>query len=86
MLSFTGRAHASSGALCLLCSGAYLVSILLADPFVRTMDDRLCCLVQVHLFLILLLGFSLQQVEFERGSLEDVLGRYNNRLVLLSLV
>ncbi len=47
------------------------------------MDDRLSCLVQCHLFLILLVGHTLQQSLLVRNSAEDILARY---LRLLSCV
>ncbi len=40
----------------------------------RATDDRLCLLVQIHLFLVLLMAFVLRHVGFVAGSAEDVLG------------
>jgi hypothetical protein len=70
-----------------LDSIAYLVSLLLAEPFVRAMDDRLCCVVQIHLFLILLIGYTLQQSTFQRNATEDVLGRsvYSSLWLVITL-
>jgi hypothetical protein len=69
-----------------MCSVAYLVALLVAEPFVRRMDDRMCCVVYIHLFLILLVGHVLQQAPFIIGSSEDILGSVFLFLVLSILL
>lgn len=70
----------------MLVCGVFLMVVLLALPFVRRIDDRLCQLVQVHLFLILLMGAVLETVEFEVGSKEDIFGSVVLILVLCVLI
>jgi hypothetical protein len=43
---------------------------------VRRIDDRMALTVQVHVFLILLIGLVLRQSDFVLGSTEDVFARF----------
>jgi len=51
----------------------YTYVILFAKPYVRAYDDRLHLYANCHLFLIMLMALTLQNVAFEVGSTTDVL-------------
>ncbi len=64
----------------------YLWIILLVGPYIRRIDDRLAQFIQVQLCCILLMGSTLQHVEFERYSKEDALGSAVLLVILFALV
>ncbi len=66
--------------------GLYLMIVLLAGPFIRQIDDRMCLVVQTHLFLILLMGFVLGNITYSVGSTEDVLASIIMLIVLFALL
>jgi hypothetical protein len=80
---FAPSAQCSVG---MVVCGIFLMVVLLASPFIRRIDDRLCQLVQIHLFLILLMGAVLETVSFEAGSKEDIFGSVVLILVLCVLI
>lgn len=58
----------------MIVTGLYLLTVLLAAPYLRSRDDRLSQLVQTEILLLLLLGqVTATQGAPEAGSLADVL-------------
>ncbi len=77
------------GAQCLVglaIIGVYMGVIWILGPYVRRIDDRLSLFIQAQLYLILLMGATLQRVEFIPESKEDVLGSTILLIVLFALV
>jgi hypothetical protein len=64
----------------------YLWIILLLHPYIRRIDDRLASFIQVQLYCILLMGSTLQNVQFVRNSKEDTLGSVVLLFVLFALI
>jgi hypothetical protein len=80
---FPSNAQCAVGmGLCILT----LIGLLLAAPYVRRIDDRMALIVQVHLFLILLVGLVLQQTDYVLGSSEDLFASILMFIVLAALV
>jgi len=68
------------------CAALYFLCLVLADPYVRRVDDRINLLAQCQLTLILTLGWLLQNVTFEVGSAIDIIASVVLFLVLSVLV
>jgi len=66
---FTADAQAPVG---LAWCGAYTIFILLMSPYIRKIDDQLHLVCMIHLMLILLIGWVLQQDPFVVGSSADI--------------
>ncbi len=64
----------------------FLWVVLLTGPYIRRIDDRMCQVVQTHLFLILLMGYVLQNTPYVVGSAEDLLGSVIMLIVLFALI
>ncbi len=84
LLGFFSPSVQSPVGMAVIC--AYLSAQCILSPYVRRIDDRFCLLSQVHLFLILLVSYTLSQSEFVIGSLVDILASILMLGVLAALI
>src|SRR6185437_5631927 len=68
-----------------LDAGGLNAALVCADDQLRKLDDLLAGVIQCHLFLLLLIGYVLQQTPFVPGSSEDVLASIILFIVLAAL-